>query len=116
MQDKKTHPGLNVLIAVVILIAVIGAGYFYATRDRAAEDLLLESSFDNGAVDGDLLSALGKLRTITLDEAIFQNPVFMSLSDFSTTIEPQPSGRQNPFAPLSSPAQSIPTGPVTVIQ
>lgn len=98
-----SHSKRNILIALLILAAVGAAGYFYTTRDRTSEtDLLVGTPAGDvgGAVDGDLLSALGQLRRITLDDSVFDDPIFKSFTDYSTTIVPQPSGRSNPFAPI----------------
>lgn len=48
----------------------------------------------------EILNLLADLRNISLDGTIFSDPVFRSLEDFSREIQPQPKGRQNPFAPL----------------
>lgn len=94
----------NLIISLAILLIVGFAGYFYVTRDRVSDaDLLVGVPVQNVAsVDGDLLSALSDLRTLRLDDTIFSNPKFNSFQNFSTTIQPQPAGRQNPFAPLSA--------------
>jgi hypothetical protein len=52
------------------------------------------------------LVTLSNLRTIELDESIFQEPIFMSLSDFGVVIPPEAIGRRNPFAPISASAVS----------
>jgi hypothetical protein len=79
---------------VVILILAV---YVYFTYFGTSSAPLTAS--DN-AVSGNLLATLGSLHTIKLDNSIFTNPVFVSLSDFGTTIPPQSSGRGNPFAPI----------------
>ena len=94
----------NLIISLAILAVVGSAGYFYITRDRVSDsDLLVGIPVEEVAtVDGDLLSALSDLRTLQLDDSIFSDPKFLSFQNFSTTIQPQPAGRQNPFAPLTS--------------
>ena len=47
------------------------------------------------------MSLLQKIESITIDDAIFSDPVFRSLSDFSQTISKEPAGRLDPFAPIS---------------
>ena len=80
--------------AVILVLGV----YVYFTYFSAGTSAPLTAS-DN-AVSGNLLATLGSLHTIKLDNSIFTNPVFVSLSDFGTTIPPQSSGRGNPFAPV----------------
>lgn len=106
---ETTHTSRNLLIAVAIILAVVAAGYFYLTRDTVSDsDLLIGAPVESsGGVEGDLLTALQQLRTITLDSKIFEDPVFRSFVDFSTTLVPQPAGRTNPFAPLDASALAI---------
>lgn len=51
-------------------------------------------------VSRDLIATLNSLNTIRLDETLFSDPVFISLSDFGVIIPAQPIGRRNPFAPI----------------
>lgn len=108
MQDTS-HTIRNLVIAVVIIAAVVFAGYYYATRDTTPDATLLVGAPTASAsgVEGDLLSALQQLRHISLDTSIFQNPVFQSFIDYSTTLVPQAAGRPNPFAPLDASALAI---------
>lgn len=83
---------------------VLGAGllvYVYFTYFAGGQGPLLTSTTDNGsaAVTQELVVALGNLKTIKLDESIFKDPVFVSLSDFGVVIPAQPVGRRNPFEP-----------------
>jgi len=60
----------------------------------------LTASSADASVSGDLLVTLNSLNVIRLDDSIFKDPVFGSLSDFGTPLpEPTP-GRRNPFAPV----------------
>lgn len=92
----------NLIIAGVILVALLGAGYFYTTRDRVSDaDLLVGIPITSEqAIDGDLLSTLRELKRLRLDESIFSDQSFLSLTDQSRPLPPQTSGRINPFAPL----------------
>jgi len=93
----------NLIIAGVVLIALIAAGYYYTTRDRSSADLLIGiPTIENQIIDSDLLSTLSQLKRLRLDETIFSNPSFMSLTDQSKPLQAQTSGRTNPFAPLDS--------------
>ena len=103
---NETNTSRNLIIALAALLIVGAAGYFYATRDRSADDSLTSVSADEqaAAVDGDLLRTLGQLKKLKLDDSIFSDPVWQSLTDFGQTLVPQASGRPNPFAPLGSSA------------
>lgn len=92
----------NLIIAGVILLALLGAGYFYASRERVNDaDLLVGIPVSSEqAIDGDLLSTLRELKRLRLDESIFSNQSFVSLTDQSRPLPAQTSGRINPFAPF----------------
>lgn len=94
----------NLIIAGVVLLALIAAGYFYTTRDRVGDaDLLVGVPISSErAIDGDLLSTLRELKRLRLDEAIFSDQAFLSLTDQSKPLPAQTSGRINPFAPFDS--------------
>lgn len=102
MQDKKNT---NLVIVGIVILAVAVACYFYVTRDQSPTDLLTgETAGVALSVDGDLISALSSLRRLKMDDSIFANPVWLSLTDFGQTLSPQPSGRPNPFAPFEGAA------------
>lgn len=100
----KSSSNKNLIITFVIIIALCAAGYMYITRDTApSSDLLVDIPTDT-ATEGSFLSALNQLQVIRLDTTIFDNAVFESLTDISTRLSEQPSGRPNPFAPIDSSA------------
>ncbi len=90
------------VIGLVFTVA-IGAWYFLGGESAAPEDGLVTESFTSPASeeDRDLVAILLELRSVTLDSAIFSDPVFRSLRDFGSQIISEKEGRPNPFAPLS---------------
>lgn len=92
-QANKTLIG-GVIITVLFI-------YVYFSYFRTPAEPLL-SGTDNAVVSSDLLVTLSQLHIITLDNSIFSDPVFLSLSDFGVQINPQNIGRRNPFAPIGS--------------
>ena len=94
----------NLIIAGIILAILLVAGYFYTTRERINDtDLLVGIPITSEQeIDGDLLSTLRELKRLRLDESIFSNPSFVSLTDQSKPLPSQTSGRINPFAPLEA--------------
>lgn len=90
----------NKIISGVILILLLGALWF-GLSSSAAPAPILQTDTPQNAADQQLVSTLLALRTVNLSGTIFSDPVFMSLQDFSTTIQPEPAGRTDPFAPLS---------------
>ena len=93
----------NLVIIGVVIVALGIACYYYVTRDQSSSDLLVASAATTTtSVDGGLLTALQELKHISLDGAIFSDPAWLSLNDFSQQIAPQGAGRPNPFAPLGA--------------
>ena len=91
LKDTKLFIGIGVILALVF-------GYYYFFCCPSAAPNI--STNTTSPVSQDLLVTLQNLHTITLDSGVFSDPVFVSLSDFGTTIPPQQTGRTNPFAPV----------------
>lgn len=103
LQKYKT-----VLIVLGILL-VLFIGFRFFTKDTSPEGLTSQPVA--GIVPeegGDLITLLLELKSITLDTSVLQNPVFLTLQDFSVVLAPEPVGRTNPFAPLGV-GSSLPT-------
>lgn len=96
MDFIKQHTSLIFIAAIVLL----GAFGFYYYAGSGSSDVLTASgtTIPEGQ---NILALLTKVQKIKLNDAIFSDPVFLSLTDFGTTLPPQPIGRTNPFAPLS---------------
>lgn len=89
------------LALIGIVAAALGAlYYFYSSGDSGA--LLTSDAAAPSPASQEILTALGNLRTIKLDNSIFTDPLFLSLSDFGVVIPPVAAGRRNPFAPVGS--------------
>lgn len=105
---------LKVMLITAVLIAIAAFGYFYATGDSSSSSgSALQSSGPEAttgasplsaadtAISDKFLNLLLNMRTIKLDQSIFTDQAFVSLQDFSTTINPESNpGRTNPFAPI----------------
>ncbi len=105
----------NLVIAGVILLALIAAGYFYTSRERIDDSELLVGVpvSHNQVIDGNLLSTLSQLKRLRLDESIFSNQSFVSLTDQSKPLAPQTSGRINPFAPFDVVNTTFTSSPIS---
>ncbi len=104
----------NMVVIGVIVAAVAVLYYFYSSSGGGAT--LTSSAEVESPVSQEILATLGNLRTIKLDNSIFAEPLFLSLSDFGVTIPPAAAGRRNPFAPVgqgNAPARSATTTPPT---
>lgn len=97
-----------------LAVGVVLLGLVYYVYSSSGSSALLTSSEEaTSPLSQEILTVLGELRTITLDPALFSDPVFVSLTDFGVTIPPQQAGRRNPFAPVGAPSAtpSTPSAP-----
>ncbi len=89
---------------------VVAALIWYGLSSEGGSSSLLGSSGGTGtSADSEVVSTLLQLRSITLSGAIFSDPLFASLRDFSTDIIPEPAGRPDPFAPIALTATTTET-------
>ena len=106
LKNKKIF-GIAVLLVLAALV------YYVWSSAGGATASLTESGSETSPISQEILSTLNSLHTIKLDanKSIFTDPVFVSLTDYSVALPPQPSGRRNPFAPVgvSSTASSTTT-------
>ena len=92
----------KILTAGVVLVAAWMSWYFLAGSSAPSPILSAESASKVPPDAQQLVQSLNDLRSVTLDGAIFTNPSFQALKDFSTPIVPEPVGRADPFAPISA--------------
>lgn len=102
----------KLIVIVVALVVVVGAWYTLSSSGTPTAILTTDAPTGSVAVDSAdqaLVGSLLTLRTVSLSGDIFNDPGYRVLKDFSTTIVPEPVGRQNPFQPLTAPASSSPS-------
>ncbi len=84
------------VVAVTLFLVI--AYFFYSTFFKSPEvALLLEDGTSGMALGADLLEVSNKLSQVSLGQALFANPSYLFLTDFSQPVPPQPVGRSNPF-------------------
>ena len=59
--------------------------------------VLAPSESSVSGVGNDLLKIFSELQSVTFDQSLFSSPGYLGLTDFSTSIPPQTTGRTNPF-------------------
>lgn len=95
----------TILITVFVIVALIFA-FVYFNRESWFQEESLEqvSASPNGAISSaeglQFLKFIQSLKSLALDTAIFETPVFKELRDFSQPLKDEPIGRRNPFLPL----------------
>lgn len=88
------------LIGGVLLMGLVVWGYFAFFRGQEGPLLSGTGEGEASPISEELLVTLSNLHVIRLDDSIFSDPIFLSLSDFGVTIPPEQVGRRNPFAPV----------------
>lgn len=96
-------PKLQKIIFIILGLLLIFLAYvFLVKKDPEAESLITDdlASSDTDILGDRITQALLRIEQIKLDKSIFTNEVYRSLQDRSIPIEPEPVGRNNPFAPI----------------
>lgn len=92
---KKNKMAIAGGISLLLLI------YVYLTYFSGASSPASLTASDSGSpLSTDILVTLQSIHSIKLDNTIFTDPVFVSLTDFGVTIPPENVGRRNPFLPI----------------
>ncbi len=88
---------------VVVITIVLFVGYSALSGGGNNKSVLTsQNPSAQKAGDNKLLILLINLRSITLSDSLFSDSAFKSLVDFGQQLIPEPTGRQNPFAPVGS--------------
>lgn len=93
----------NIPLVLGILVIVLGLVVYFNFFSGGASEALLASTADTESpLSQDLLLTLSNLHTIKLDNSIFVDPLFQSLTSFGVELPPENVGRRNPFLPVGS--------------
>ena len=95
-------------------VALLLAIYVYMTYFSNTSTAALVASDASASLSQNLLVTLQNLHTIKLDNSVFSDPAFQSLTDFGVVIPQQAVGRRNPFVPISAGTGSASSGTVSV--
>jgi hypothetical protein len=106
---KKITLIITSFLLMVLILAALNA--FSAPSASAQSDGLVTTGDQDtaGTLSLDTSSSIiaakftkqiNILSRVTLDDRLFQNPLFISLEDWSRPIPQEASGRVNPFAPF----------------
>lgn len=115
-NNKKIFIGLGVVAVLVIVYLSFFRGDSAVTSSTPSGSLVsVVSEPGAGAYDlgPQLIILLNRLQGIRLDYSVFEDPVFLALTDQSRPLEPQPlgktQGRVNPFSDFSGTPSVQPT-------
>lgn len=96
--------GKIVVAAIVILLIAAGIYYMRSSKTAAPASGLAVENFDTSAGGSDnqeFLRVLKNLQNVTLDPGVLNDDAFKSLVDFGVELNPEPTGRLNPFKPIN---------------
>ncbi len=96
-QLFKEHK--NMILGGFLVIAGAFVYFNFFSGGGGGEAVVTTSGEANSPISQELLITLTTLNIITLDDSVFKDPAFISLSDFGVQIPTEPVGRRNPFAP-----------------
>ncbi|MCK9352002.1 MAG: hypothetical protein WCT49_03880 [Candidatus Paceibacterota bacterium] len=102
---KSQKRSIYVLMAIlgVTSLVLAGASSFIGSDSFAQEDYVTVETPDTLPATGDgaeILALLRQMENISLDTALFSDPMFLGLSDFTVELIAEPASRPNPFAPI----------------
>ena len=90
------------LLVTLGVVVAIGVWWGFSQDDPSTSLIETQASSGVGPEDRGLVDTLLQLRAVSLSGTIFSDPAFMSLQDFGKQVIPEPVGRPNPFAPVST--------------
>jgi len=93
-------PSSQTLLIILSALVVAGGGYWYFFTGNGNEAPLTATRGTSPAQE-EFQTLVSELAPISFDTGIFSDQRFSSLIDLATPITPEPSGRPDPFAPLS---------------
>jgi hypothetical protein len=86
----------NLSIGAAVLVFLAGGAYVYFKNPTIIPvDSILPQ--ENLTVGADVLALIEKLKTISIDTKLFEQPLFTNLKDGTVPITPEQQGRNNPF-------------------
>ncbi|NTV44550.1 MAG: hypothetical protein HGA67_02550 [Candidatus Yonathbacteria bacterium] len=93
----------NILIGLVVVVAAFAVyQVFVVNKTDVTEGTVLITDESNVSPDErSTLQLLSDMQSISLTANVLQSTTFLSLKDFSVPIQPEPQGRENPFAPVA---------------
>lgn len=89
---KKLAANKGILLAILLFIFLILIYKLFIQTDS-----VLVNDLESSTIGNDLLKIHSDLQKVTFDQSLFSSPSYVDLTDFSTIIPEQATGRQNPF-------------------
>ncbi len=97
----------GIATGVVVLMVAVGGYLLLSGGEGSTEFIDPTLTYDEfglpsqtSAVGQEILSVLNDLRSLQIDESVFESAVFRSLVDYTVATTTEPLGRPDPFSPL----------------
>ena len=97
----------NTILLLLVTLLVGGGAYWYFFMNTSNNPPLTTSGTVNPA-QAQFTALVSQLQPISFDTSIFSDPRFMALTDLTTPIEPESSGRTDPFGTFSGSVSAAP--------
>ncbi|MCH8889322.1 hypothetical protein IID26_02775 [Patescibacteria group bacterium] len=104
----RKYKSFLILLSILIFSLFL---YQFFTADNRSGLLLtggVPSGLDGKVVGREIVEQLAQLQEINFGQDLFSDPKFIALVSFIANIREEPSGRNNPFAPIGSDGVYIP--------
>jgi hypothetical protein len=89
----------NIIILFVIILMAFAGYYMYSQQGINELSFESGSSFDQSIITNTeiFIKRRAALESINLDISVLENPIFLSLQDYTSGVASLPTGRENPF-------------------
>ena len=91
----------NTVLGSILAIVVLAGGYWYVSSAGTGNEPPLSTNAPVNTTQMKFETLVNELQSITFDTSIFTDARFKALVDIATTINPEPAGRLDPFAPIT---------------
>ncbi|MDO8521647.1 MAG: hypothetical protein Q7S52_06040 [bacterium] len=100
LSEKMGKVLFDVLVVLLLPVLFALGYYFWSGDDDSALLSLVVEKQDGQEYGAKAKDALARLRSITMDASLFEDPVYQSLQEFHVDIDMSiPLGRTYPFTP-----------------
>ena len=93
----------NNIITIILVILIGMVAFWYLTKTDNSTAYLATDVKTTDSVDAKYIyNILQQMAQVNLDDSLFSSLTFQNLKDNTVSFSPQPSGRNNPFAPVGA--------------
>ena len=91
----------KIVLGIVIAVALLIGSYLLFFSSNSSSSAITSTSAPASSAEVAFLNLATQAESITFDLSILSDPRFTSLVDTQTNVVPVPTGRKDPFAPVS---------------